>query len=210
MERKKAHKLATIITAIALVLILVLYSAGRIDNLIASLLGAIVGLAALVFYVIDPGVKSQKEILEEKREREFAKIKVPRTREGTVFEVATVLILACSVVTGFATHMFESSDNNSLFDEYVPSFIGAIAALLLAYRPSFLVSIFSSGSAVNEEQLKLLIRKKRVFAIALALMALIISISPVDKRLMAIILICLGVAWIGTDFLFTFLHKKNK
>jgi len=210
MERKKAHKLATIITAIALVLILVLYSARQIDNLIASLLGAIVGLAALVFYVIDPGVKTQEEILEEKREREFAKIKVPRTREGTVFEVATVLILACSVVTGFATHMFESSDSNGLFDEYVLSFIGAIAALLLAYRPSFLVSIFSSGSAVNEEQLKLLIRKKRVFAIALALMALIISISPVDKRLMAIILICLGVAWIGTDFLFTFLHKKNK
>ena len=210
MERKKAHKLATIITAIALVLILVLYAAGRIDNLIASLLGAIVGLAALVFYVIDPGVKSQKEILEEKREREFAKIKVPRTREGTVFEVATVLILACSVVTGFATHMFESSDSNSLFDEYVPSFIGAIAALLLAYRPSFLVSIFSSGSAVNEEQLKLLIRKKRVFAVALALMALIISISPVNKRLMAIILLCLFIAWFGIDLLFIFLHKKNK
>lgn len=210
MERKKAHKLATIITAIALVLILVLYSARQIDNLIASLLGAIVGLAALVFYVIDPGVKTQEEILEEKREREFAKIKVPRTREGTVFEVATVLILACSVVTGFATHMFESSDSNGLFDEYVLSFIGAIAALLLAYRPSFLVSIFSSGRAVNDEQLKLLIRKKRVFAVALALMALIISISPVNKRLMAIILICLGVAWIGTDFLFTFLHKKNK
>ena len=210
MERKKAHKLATIITAIALVLILVLYSARQIDNLIASLLGAIVGLAALVFYVIDPGVKSQKEILEEKREREFAKIKVPRTREGTVFEVATVLILACSVVTGFATHMFESSDNNGLFDEYVLSFIGAIAALLLAYRPSFLVSIFSSGSAVNEEQLKLLIRKKRVFAVALALTALIISISPVNKRLMAIILLCLFIAWFGIDLLFIFLHKKNK
>lgn len=210
MERKKINKLATTIVTIALALILVLYAAGRIDNLIASLLGAIVGLAALVFYVIDPGVKTQEEILEEKREREFAKIKVPRTREGTVFEIATVLILACSVVTGFATHMFESSDSNGLFDEYVLSFIGAIVALILAYRPSYLVSIFSSGRAINEEQLKLLIRKKRVFAIALALMALIISISPVDKRLIAIIMLCLFVAWFGVDLLFVFLHKKNK
>jgi uncharacterized membrane protein (DUF485 family) len=62
----------------------------------------------------------------------------------------------------------------------------------------------------NEEQFKLLIRKKRVFAIVSALMALILSISPVDKHLMAVILICLGIAWFGTDLLFVFLHKRNK
>ena len=210
MDRKKTNNLITTVIVIALALILVLYAAGRIDNLVASLFGAIVGLFALVFYVIYPEVKSQEERVEDKTERALKLKKVPRTREGTTFEIATALILACSVVIGVVTHKFESHVNDDLFLEYVVLFIGAIAALILAYHPLFFIPILSSMRATNEEQLKLLIRRKRVFAIVSALTALVLSIGPVDKHLMAVILICLGVAWIGTDLLFVFLHRKNK
>ena len=210
MDRKKTNKLITTVIVIALALILVLYAADRIDNLVASLLGAIVGLFALVFYVIYPEVKTQEDRVEDKTERALKHKKVPRTREGTIFEVATILILAGSVVFGFVTHTFESRGNDGLLEEYVLLFIGAIAALIFAYHPLFFIPIRSSMRVTNEEQFKLLIRKKRVFAIVSALMALILSISPVDKRLMVVILICLGIAWIGTDLLFVFLHKRNK
>lgn len=210
MDRKKTNQLITIIVVIALALILVLYSAGQIDNLVASLFGAIVGLFALVFYVIYPEVKTQEGRVEDKKERALKRKKVPRTREGTTFEIATALILACSVVIGVVTHKFESHVNDGLFLEYVTLFIGAIAALILAYHPLFFVPTRSSMRVTNEEQLRLLIRKKRVFALVTALMALVLSISTVDKHLMAVILICLGIAWIGTDLLFIFLHKKNK
>ena len=210
MDRKKTNNLITTVIVIALALILVLYAAGRIDNLVASLFGAIVGLFALVYYVIYPEVTTKEEMVEDKIERALKLKKVPRTREGTTFEVATGLILASSVVVGIVTHMFESHVNDGLFEEYVVLFIWAIAALIFAYHPLFFIPIRSSMRVTNEEQLKLLIRRKRVFALAAALMALIITISPVDKRLMAVILICLGVAWIGTDLLFVFLHKKNK
>lgn len=210
MERKKTNNLITTVIVIALALILVLYAADRIDNLVASLLGAIVGLFALVYYVIYPEVTTKEEMVEDKIERALKLKKVPRTREGTIFEVATGLILASSVVIGIVTHMFESNINDSLFQEYVLLFIAAIAALIFAYHPLFFIPIQSSMRVTNEEQLKLLIRRKRVFAIASALVALILSISPVDKHLMAVILICLGIAWIGTDLLFVFLHRKNK
>lgn len=210
MDSKKTNKLITTVLVIALALILLLYAADRIDNLVASLFGAIVGLLALVFYVIYPEVKTREERAEDKIERALEHKKVPRTREGTIFEVATALILAGSLVCGFITHMFESRGSNGLFEEYVILFITAIAALIFAYHPLFFVPFRSSMRVTNEEQFKLLIRKKRVFAIVTALMALILSISPVDKRLMVVILICLGIAWFGTDLLFAVLHRRNK
>lgn len=210
MDRNKTNKLITIILAMALVLILVLYSAGQIDHLAASLFGAIVGLFALVFYVIYPEVKTREEIVEDKLERAFRHQKVPRTREGTFFELATALVLASSLVIGIVTHTFESHGTDDLFKDYVLLFIVSVAALILAYHPLFFISIWTSMRVTNEEQFKLLIRKKRVFALITALMALILSISTVNKHLMTAILICLGIVWFGTDLLFVILHKKNK
>ena len=160
MDSKKTNKLITTVLVIALALILELYAAGRIDNLVASLFGAIVGLLALVFYVIYPELKTREERAEDKIELAFAHQKVPRTREGTIFEVATALILAGSLVMGFVTHMFESRGSNGLFEEYVILFIAAIAALIFAYHPLFFIPIRSSMRVTNEEQFKLLIRKK--------------------------------------------------
>ena len=49
-----SDKLTTLIVAVALVVILVLFSTGVIDDTVASIFGAIIGLAALVLYVNSP------------------------------------------------------------------------------------------------------------------------------------------------------------
>ena len=205
MDRKKTNKLITTVIVIALALILVLYAAGRIDNLVASLFGAIVGLCALVFYVIYPEVKTQEDRVEDKIERALEHKKVPRTREGTIFEVATALILVCSLVIGIANHTFEQGD--STLRDYAFCCIAAIALLILAYHPFWGSSL---GNFTNAEQYKLLIRKNRVGAVATALLALIVSIRPLWNTLVIAILIGLVVVWWGIDFLFLLLYKKNK
>ena len=40
-------------------------------------------------------------------------------------------------------------------------------------------------------------------------LALILSISPVNHKLMMVIFLCLTIAWFGTDLLFIFLHKRT-
>ena len=205
MDRKKTNKLITTVIVIALALILVLYAAGRIDNLVASLFGAIVGLCALVFYVIYPEVKTQEDRVEDKIERALEHKKVPRTREGTIFEVATALILVCSLVIGIANHTFEQGD--STLRDYAFCCIAAIALLILAYHPFWGSSL---GNFTNAEQYKLLIRKNRVGAVATALLALIVSIRPLWNTLVIAILIGLVVVWWGIDFLFLLLYKRNK
>ena len=75
------------------------------------------------------------------------------------------------------------------------------------------MSVFSvalSDSITNVEQFKLLIRRHRVLAVEFALIALTFSICPEKNKLQVIAIICLLLGCIGTHFLFSFLHKKNK
>lgn len=204
MDKKKTYKLTELIVIVALVLILVLFSAGVINDFVASIFGAIIGLAAvLVFSVFNSTTNEDRE--NEKMHRAFKREKVQRTREGTIFEAATTLILVCSLVIGIANHTFEQGE--SILRDYAFCFIEAIAFLILAYHPVWGCRFCY---VTNAEQFKLLIRKNRVGAIVSALMALILSISPVWDHLVLAILIGLLITWLGADFLFFFLFKKNK
>lgn len=204
MDKKKTYKLTELIVIVALVLILVLFSAGVINDFVASIFGAIIGLAAvLVFSVFNSTTNEDRE--KEKMHRAFKREKVQRTREGTIFEAATTLILVCSLVIGIANHTFEQGE--SILRDYAFCFIAAIAFLILAYHPVWGCRFCY---VTNAEQFKLLIRKNRVGAIVSALMALILSISPVWNHLIFAIWIGLLITWLGADFLFFFLFKKNK
>lgn len=204
MDKKKTYKLTELTVIVALVLILVLFAAGVINDFVASIFGAIIGLAAvLVFSVFNSTTNEDRE--KEKMHRAFKREKVQRTREGTIFEAATTLILVCSLVIGIANHTFEQGE--SILRDYAFCFIAAIAFLILAYHPVWGCRF---SYVTNAEQFKLLIRKNRVGAIVSALMALILSISPVWNHLIFAIWIGLLITWLGADFLFFFLFKKNK
>ena len=187
-----SYKLTTLIVAVALVVILVLFSTGVIDDTVASIFGAIIGLAALVLYVNSPTPKVDRE--KEEIQRAFERTKVQR--------------LVCSVVVGVTTHTFEQ--RTDILPEYLCFFIGAIAGLIWAYHPMSVFSVALSDSITNVEQFKLLIRRHRVLAVEFALIALTFSICPEKNKLQVIAIICLLLGCIGTHFLFSFLHKKNK
>ena len=209
MYRRKAYKVIMAILLGVLLLIIIFYMHGRISHLVTVISGLIIlGAFALVSHN-NSAIKAMEERESEKAERAYKKIKVQHTREGTIFEIATALILAISLVIGFATHSFETDD--TFLRYYVCCFIGAIALLILAYHPFLgFGPDRSSISVTNAEMFKILIRRYRVYAVLSALMALVISISPFESHLVMAILICLLIVVIGIDFFFWFLFKKNK
>lgn len=208
MDRKKTYQLIIAILLVVLLLMIILYSVGTISHDVVVILGlGIICVCGLLYHLNSSAPKTKEDRDDEKRELAFKKTKVPRSREGTIFEVITALILIGSLVIGVATHTMEIRD--SIWNGYALCFIGAIAGLILAYHPLHAWSP-SSCHVTNVEQFKLLIRKHRVYAVESALMALILSISPTRSHLLIAILICLFIAWLGTDFLFSFLLNKNK
>ena len=208
MDRKKTYQLIIAILLVVLLLMIILYSVGTISHDVVVILGlGIICVCGLLYHLNSSAPKTKEDRDDEKRELALKKTKVPRSREGTIFEVITALILIGSLVIGVATHTMELRD--CIWNGYAFCFIGAIAGLILAYHPLFAWSP-SSCHITNVEQFKLLIRKHRVFAVESALMALILSISPTRSHLLIAILICLFIAWLGTDFLFSFLLNKNK
>ena len=208
MEKTKLTKLIVGILIVVLILMIILYAIGALSHDVIVILGlGIICICALLYHPSTPQTKEEREI--EKIERGFEKTRVQRTREGTIFEIATALILAASLVIGFATHTFGIDSFNLI--GYVGCFIGAILGLVLAYHP---MTGFGAGRTfghvTNDVQFKLLIRKYRVGAIVIALMALVLSINPVEKHLLMVILICVVIAWFGSELLFSILYKKNK
>ena len=209
MDRTKAKQLAGGITGVVILTIIALYSVGAISEqaciiMFFSIIAVYLGADYLINRNMGLDYKEQNE---RHLHVQFKKKKVQRTREGTIFEVVTALILIGSLVIGVATHTMELRD--SIWNGYAVCFIGAIAGLILAYHPLFIWSP-TSCHVTNVEQFKLLIRKHRVYAIESALMVLILSISPIRSHLLFAVLICLFIAWLGTDFLFSFLLNKNK
>lgn len=205
MDRTKANNLIAAVMFGVLFLIIVLYIHGRISHLVAIIsgIGIICGYTITRHFLSAATSEEDKE--KEKVQRALRKTKVTRTREGTIFEVATALILICSLVIGIANHTFEQGD--STLRDYAFCCIAAIALLILAYHPFWGSSL---GNFTNAEQYKLLIRKNRVGAVATALLALIVSIRPLWNTLVIAILIGLVVVWWGIDFLFLLLYKRNK
>ena len=205
MDRTKAINLIAAVLFGVLFLIIVLYIHGRISHLVTIISGIGIICGYTITHHFLSAATCEEDNEKEKIQRALRKTKVTRTREGTIFEVATALILVCSLVIGIANHTFEQGE--SILRDYAFCFIAAIAFLILAYHPVWGCRFCY---VTNAEQFKLLIRKNRVGAIVSVLMALILSISPVWNHLIFAILIGLLITWLGADFLFFFLFKKNK
>ena len=204
MDRTKANNLIAAVLFGVLFLIIVLYIHGRISHLVTIISGIGIICGYTITHHFLSAATCEEDNEKEKIQRALRKTKVTRTREGTIFEVATALILVCSLVIGIANHTFEQGDSILSFCAFC---FATITLLILAYHP-FWGSSFDNFT--NAEQIKLLIRKNRVGAVASALMALILSIKPLWNTLVIAILIGLVVVWWGIDFLFLLLYKKNK
>lgn len=110
-----------------------------------------------------------------------------RTKESTMFEIASALILICAWIIALATHS----------KEIIPLFISSvivIGMLVKAYSktPSAL-SLWSIWSATNMEQLLMRARYLRVLAVETALFALLIVCPGVNFNIIIGILLPLYI-----------------
>lgn len=126
---------------------------------------------------------------------------LPRTKESTLFEIASALILICAWIIALATHS----------KEIIPLFISSvivIGMLVKAYSktPSAL-SLWSIWSATNMEQLLMRARYLRVLAVETALFGLLIVCPGVNFNIIIGILLPL---YILTSIGFVILKNRAK
>ena len=129
-------------------------------------------------------------------------VKVHRTLEGTIFEIAATVIMLCTWLTVIITRQLTTNDWIGLGGFTVAVTI----CLLCAYSPRH-INVFDIPLR-NIRQVALSIRMVRIIAIGLALMALAIAItgpnSPLTKVFAMGILVVVGI--IG--FIFIYLIQK--
>ena len=216
MDRKKTILQYAGIGLVALIVLVVLFMTGTISKLAFDLflgllvIGFVLIAVAWLTAYLEPDINLETK---EKLRRLYKKKKVTRTREGTIFEVATILILICSAVYGFVTKKFETQfESHPEFLEYYICFFGlAIMDLVWAYHPLH-VKVWKSleYTITNDEQFKLLTRRHRVCAIEFALLALLTIICPLDKKMMEVIFFGLIIVLVLTWAIFLFLNHKNR
>ena len=210
MDRTKAKQLAGGLTGVVILTIIALYSVGAISEqaciiMFFSIIAVFVGVDYLINRNMGLDYKEQNE---RHLHVQFKKKKVQHTREGNLFELAALLILAFSIFLGLTNHSFEAGAKWR--EAYVLFFLATVVGLILAYHPLLFSSSGSAGRITNDEQFKLLIRKQRLLAIASALMALACTANLTDKRLETLIFIILFAVTFGIIFVFSLLHNKNK
>ena len=131
-------------------------------------------------------------------------VKVHRTLEGTIFEVAAAIIMLCAWVIVIVTRHSTEPD----WIGYGGFTVAVLIALLCAYSPSH-INVFSIQLR-NIRQVELSIRMVRIIAIGLALMALVLAIVGPDSPNSKVysIAIFLTVGLIG--FVFIYLIQKAR
>ena len=217
MNKKKTILQYAGIGLVALIVLVVLFMTGTISKIAFYLLLAFLficfGLMAEAWLTdyLEPDIDKETK---EKLRRQYKKKKVPRTREGTLFEVATALILICSAVYGFVTHKIESQwESQPAFLEYYGCFFaGAIVELLImAYNPlDTKLGNYLEYTITNDEQFKLLTRRHRVLGIGFALMALFTIICPLEKKMLLVIFFGMVIVLCLTWATFFYLNYKNR
>lgn len=99
-------------------------------------------------------------------------IEVPRSREGAIFEVLTLLIITIAWIVAHVTDRFWMMEGSFFFLEPVTMFtltILAITVLWIVYMPNFLSMV---RRHTNVKQVALEVRMCRVLAVELALLVL--------------------------------------
>lgn len=216
MDRKKTILQSAGIGLVALIVLVVLFMTGTISKLAFDLflgllvIGFVLIAVAWLTAYLEPDINLETK---EKLRRLYKKKKVPRSREGTIFEVATILILICSAVYGFVTKKLEIQfESYPEFLEYYIGFSGlAIMDLILAYHPvHVIIGKCLEHTVTNDEQFKLLSRRHRVIAIEFALLALFTIICPLEKKMLSVIILGMVIALVLTWAIFLFLNHKNR
>ena len=140
--------------------------------------------------------------MEENTKFDLKSVKVHRTLEGTIFEIAATVIMLCTWVIVIVSRQHTEPD----WIGYGAFTAAVLIALICGYSPDH-INVFHI-KLHNIRQVELSIRMVRIIAIGVALMALALAIvgpdSPLSKTFSIGIFLTVGL--IG--FIFIYLIQK--
>ena len=205
MNRKLYLIIIGIVEALFLIYTIVLYQSGTINTSDLQTACATIAVASVLCFAL-AYVKSSWMAIKNEDELDPDFIEVPRTREGTILEVLTGLILAGAWIVAIASDRFWVIKGFFSFLSALLLFtltIITITVLWLVYLPGYQAKI---RNYTNEKQVALDIRMWRLVAVEFALFVLT-YIIPLDyMRLEYIYMIPIII--VITIVIFRYLIKK--
>ena len=132
------------------------------------------------------------------------KVKVHRTLEGNIFEIATVVILIVVYAIAIATKFFDLSN---MMGKHVAIIIISIVSVMLLFAAYSPKNINLGQELRNIRQVEIAIRTVRIMAVGLALFCLLmVAVSPDNP----IIHTALAVTVVVTALISSILIRKAK
>ena len=149
-------------------------------------------------------------IAEAEKLPDLKSVKVHRTKEGTILEVVTALLLVAAWVVLLTRHRSEGDlQDEWIYGEkwvlyyFIPMTIGIVASLIFSYFPKFNIG----RNTKNIEQLALNIRRNRIIALEGALFLLCISMCGTSALQLTLLIVSCVLIW-ATSILFNILIRK--
>ena len=135
---------------------------------------------------------------------DIKEVKVHRTLEGTIFEIATLVILIVVYAIAIATKFFDLSNMMGKHVAIIIISFVSIMLLLAAYSPK---NINLGQELRNIHQVEIAIRTVRIMAVGLAIFCLLmVAVSPDNP----IIHTALAVTVVATALISSSLIRKAK
>lgn len=220
---KLDKKRINILTAIAVGLAMAAYYAFRIPKSIdynnfwpRIILWAAILIIVAVSQIFKAKCVQEASHLEDEAIAEAEKlpdlksVKVHRTKEGTILEVVTALLLVAAWVVLLTRPRSEGDlQDEWIYGEkwvlycFIPMTIGIVASLIFSYFPKFNIG----RNTKNIEQLALNIRRNRIIALEGALFLLCVSMCGTSALQLTLMIVFCVLTW-ATSILFNILIRK--
>ena len=147
---------------------------------------------------------------EAEKQSDIKNVKVHRTKEGTILEIGTVLLLVAAWVVLLTRHRSEGDiqdewiiGDRSALSFFILMTIGIIGILIGSYFPRFNIG----RRTKNIQQLALNIRRNRVIALEAALFLLCASMNGTSALQLTLLIVAAVIIW-ATSILFHILIRK--
>ena len=126
-------------------------------------------------------------------------VKVHRTTEGTIFEIACAVILIVMWALAFTTKIFEGSEIQGKHIGIITMTVASIVLLAGAYCPRW---INAGQELKNIRQVEIAIRMVRTIAVEMAAFCLLMVVFAPNKAIIDIIHIAFTVSVLATVAIF--------
>ena len=211
MNRKSALTLLALVEAAILLPLCLLLGMGKMSNLTFALT-----LFTILFLSLAAGVfilYKYPETDGEKEDFDPDSIRVSHTREGTIFEAITGLLLAAAWAIALATGkhypwgLFIGEDGGIIYKAILGMFLSTIIIvffLIDVYTPS---ELHFAGKLTNARQVGLAVRMNRILAV---LGSLIVILSVIPALHVNWLALCLLGLMVGTIIVFRILIDKAR